>query len=81
VGYSRGELVTPILQTTREVSSRFLPGGVEACVISNILSIIGVPERQHLPGSQKDFAQVVYETFMTGELDAQKESLEDLYRC
>ncbi|KAK5054453.1 hypothetical protein LTR84_001343 [Exophiala bonariae] len=56
-------------------------GGVEACVVSNILSIIGVPEVQHLPGSHKDFAQVVYETFMAGKLDAQKESLEDLYRC
>ena len=58
-----------------------LSGGVEACVVSNILSIIGIPQTTQLQGSVKDFAQIVYETYIAGELDAEKASLEHQYKC
>lgn len=58
-----------------------LIGGVEACVVSNILLIIGIPQITQLRGSTKDFAQILYEKYMTGRLDAEKGSLQHLYKC
>ena len=58
-----------------------LVGGVEACVVSNILLIIGIPQVTQLPGPKKDFAQIVYEKYIAGRLDAEKGSLEHLYKC
>ena len=58
-----------------------LVGGVEACVVSNILLIIGIPQITQLPESTKDFAQVVYEKYMAGRLDAERGRLAHLYKC
>lgn len=58
-----------------------LIGGVEACVVSNILLIIGIPQITQLRDSTKDFAQIVYEKYIAGRLDVEKGSLQHLYKC